>query len=108
MISHKRKHDRQDGEQAYQQFKSKQEDTDDTISLDATPLPTSAANSNSSNSTTPLSSLSAEHFLARKRGRPPKKIVSACRLKIRTSYFIYDLFPHSNCPPMHSNRKRSV
>ncbi|XP_043070962.1 transcription factor castor isoform X2 [Drosophila grimshawi] len=77
MISHKRKHDRQDGEQAYQQFKGKQEDMEDAASLDATPQPISS-NTTSSNSTstssTPLSSLSAEHFLARKRGRPPKKI----------------------------------
>ncbi|XP_017044319.1 transcription factor castor [Drosophila ficusphila] len=82
MISHKRKHDRQDGEQAYQQFKVKQ-DVEES-SLDATPSqqqqPTTVTHppvGNSvcgSNSSTPLSSLSAEHFLARKRGRPPKKI----------------------------------
>ncbi|XP_017082209.1 transcription factor castor [Drosophila eugracilis] len=81
MISHKRKHDRQDGEQAYQQFKVKQ-DVEES-SLDATPLqqqPTSVGQpqvSNTvcgSNTSTPLSSLSAEHFLARKRGRPPKKM----------------------------------
>ncbi|XP_016991549.2 transcription factor castor [Drosophila rhopaloa] len=81
MISHKRKHDRQDGEQAYQQFKTKQ-DVEES-SLDATPqqLPPISVGqpqvSNSvcgSNTSTPLSSLSAEHFLARKRGRPPKKI----------------------------------
>ncbi|XP_017037596.1 transcription factor castor isoform X1 [Drosophila kikkawai] len=82
MISHKRKHDRQDGEQAYQQFKCKQEDVGES-SLDATPLqqqPLGVPQSQmgqascSSNSSTPLSSLSAEHFLSRKRGRPPKKI----------------------------------
>lgn len=77
MISHKRKHDRQDGEQAYQQFKCKQDDQEETNSLDSTPQPVvsqpSFANSSSSTST-PLSSLSAEHFLARKRGRPPKMI----------------------------------
>ncbi|XP_043655240.1 transcription factor castor isoform X2 [Drosophila teissieri] len=82
MISHKRKHDRQDGEQAYQQFKIKQ-DVEES-SLDATPQqqqqPTSLSQSQGSssicgsNTSTPLSSLSAEHFLARKRGRPPKKI----------------------------------
>ncbi|KAH8385123.1 hypothetical protein KR200_009353 [Drosophila serrata] len=82
MISHKRKHDRQDGEQAYQQFKCRQEDVGDS-SLEATSLeqplgvPQSqvgTACSSSSNTSTPLSSLSAEHFLSRKRGRPPKKI----------------------------------
>ncbi|XP_026839960.1 transcription factor castor isoform X2 [Drosophila persimilis] len=78
MISHKRKHDRQDGEQAYQQFKSKQEVEES--SLESAPQPTASATqppisaSSSSNTSTPLSSLSAEHFLARKRGRPPKKI----------------------------------
>ncbi|ALC45497.1 cas, partial [Drosophila busckii] len=74
MISHKRKHDRQDGEQAYQQFKCKQEDPEEATSLDSSPAaPVPAANLHTANST-PLSSLSAEHFLARKRGRPPKKI----------------------------------
>ncbi|XP_034486967.1 transcription factor castor isoform X2 [Drosophila innubila] len=77
MISHKRKHDRQDGEKAYQQFKGKQEDMEEANSLDATPQPAASqptfGNSNSATST-PLSSLSAEHFLARKRGRPPKMI----------------------------------
>ncbi|EDV47939.2 transcription factor castor isoform X1 [Drosophila erecta] len=84
MISHKRKHDRLDGEQAYQQFKIKP-DVDES-SLDATPHQQQQQQSTSlsqsqgsssvcgSNSSTPLSSLSAEHFLARKRGRPPKKI----------------------------------
>ncbi|EDW84325.2 uncharacterized protein Dwil_GK14078 [Drosophila willistoni] len=72
MISHKRKHDRQDGEQAYQQFKSKS-DVEET-SLDATPTPQLPQPPPTSNNSTPLSSLSAEHFLARKRGRPPKKI----------------------------------
>lgn len=76
MISHKRKHDRQDGEQAYQQFKCKQEDSEEANSLDAY-TPVLPANSSSASATsTPLSSLSTEHFLARKRGRPPKKIVS--------------------------------
>lgn len=83
MISHKRKHDRQDGEQTYQQLKNKQDDTLEDVSLlEVTPITASGnvnqpvyANSNSSTST-PLSSLSADHFLARKRGRPPKKIVS--------------------------------
>ncbi|KAH8268107.1 hypothetical protein KR026_000114 [Drosophila bipectinata] len=81
MISHKRKHDRQDGEQAYQQFKTKQEDTGES-SLDATPQQPVAVNGSApmqigtggTNTSTPLSSLSAEHFLSRKRGRPPKKI----------------------------------
>ncbi|XP_036675236.3 transcription factor castor isoform X1 [Drosophila suzukii] len=80
MISHKRKHDRQDGEQAYQQFKVKQ-DADES-SLDAAPQqqPVSVTQPQvshsvcGSNTSTPLSSLSAEHFLSRKRGRPPKKI----------------------------------
>ncbi|XP_017008288.2 transcription factor castor isoform X1 [Drosophila takahashii] len=80
MISHKRKHDRQDGEQAYQQFKVKQ-DVEES-SLDATPQqpaisvsqPQVSNSACGSNASTPLSSLSAEHFLARKRGRPPKKI----------------------------------
>ncbi|KAH8393797.1 hypothetical protein KR215_000170 [Drosophila sulfurigaster] len=82
MISHKRKHDRQDSEQAYQQFKCKQEDAEESNSMDATtpqslskpqPIVSQPVISNSSTST-PLSSLSAEHFLARKRGRPPKMI----------------------------------
>ncbi|XP_016954023.3 transcription factor castor isoform X2 [Drosophila biarmipes] len=81
MISHKRKHDRQDGEQAYQQFKVKQ-DVEES-SLDAAPQQQQSIGTSqpqvshsvcSSNASTPLSSLSAEHFLSRKRGRPPKKI----------------------------------
>lgn len=79
MISHKRKHDRQDGEQAYQQFKGKQEDPEEANSLDAftSALPANGSCASASATSTPLSSLSTEHFLARKRGRPPKKIVSA-------------------------------
>ncbi|SPP83147.1 transcription factor castor isoform X2 [Drosophila guanche] len=81
MISHKRKHDRQDGEQAYQQFKIKNEVEESSLdaapqqpqpTVCATQLPISS--SSSINTSTPLSSLSAEHFLSRKRGRPPKKI----------------------------------
>lgn len=96
MISHKRKHDRQDGEQAYQQFKTRQQDTEES-SLDATPqqqqpitvkgaAPAQIGNSGT-NTSTPLSSLSAEHFLSRKRGRPPKKIVSIRFLLLYFSFF---------------------
>ncbi|XP_033162398.1 transcription factor castor isoform X2 [Drosophila mauritiana] len=83
MISHKRKHDRQDGEQAYQQFKIKQDVEESSLDAPQQQLqqPTSLSQSQGSssvcggsNTSTPLSSLSAEHFLARKRGRPPKKI----------------------------------
>ncbi|EDV93760.1 transcription factor castor [Drosophila grimshawi] len=70
MISHKRKHDRDDGEQ---QLKSKQDDLEDAPQTQATIAPELNSNSFSSTST-PLSSLSTEHFLARKRGRPPKMI----------------------------------
>ncbi|XP_054081165.1 transcription factor castor isoform X2 [Zeugodacus cucurbitae] len=78
MISHKRKHDRLDGEQAYQNFK-KQKDSSGEDS--PAPIATTIATSNTiavanvtTHTTTPLSSLSADRFLARKRGRPPKKI----------------------------------
>ncbi|XP_073819432.1 castor zinc finger transcription factor [Musca autumnalis] len=78
MISHKRKHDRAEGEQNYQQFKtqrdsSEEESPSNTVATAATAT-TGSVKSLTSNTSTPLSSLSAEHFLARKRGRPPKKI----------------------------------
>lgn len=80
MISHKRKHDRLDGEQAYQNFK-KQKDSSGEDSPAPIATTTAAANTVavanvSTLTTTPLSSLNADRFLARKRGRPPKKIVS--------------------------------
>ncbi|XP_037956490.1 transcription factor castor [Teleopsis dalmanni] len=64
IISHKRKHERLDGEQAYQNFKKNKDISEEEP---AKPLLCT-------NVSTPLSSLSAEQFLARKRGRPPKKI----------------------------------
>lgn len=119
MISHKRKHDRQDGEQAYQQFKCKQEDAGES-SLDATPQlqqPLGVTQSNhagcgsNTNTSTPLSSLSAEHFLSRKRGRPPKKIVSI--FYTYYTYFLYLKYINyfltcSNCRPMPRNPTASV
>ncbi|XP_019890635.1 transcription factor castor isoform X2 [Musca domestica] len=77
MISHKRKHDRAEGEQNYQQFKGQRDSSEEESpnSVGAMPPAAVTANKNlSTNTSTPLSSLSAEHFLARKRGRPPKKI----------------------------------
>lgn len=91
MISHKRKHDRQEGEQqqvlphpATPLLKTPKDSSEDD-----SPISNSNVNAttsvpgltigqvlNPTNTSTPLSSLSAEHFLARKRGRPPKKIVS--------------------------------
>ncbi|XP_055904823.1 transcription factor castor [Eupeodes corollae] len=69
LVSHKRKHDRLDGEQAYNNFKRAKKDSSEDDS------PKSSTQTDVS---TPLSSLTAEsnnfQFLARKRGRPPKKI----------------------------------
>lgn len=77
MISHKRKHDRAEGEQNYQQFKSQRDSSEEESPSNAVIVPaTKTPSVSSTNASTPLSSLSAEHFLARKRGRPPKKIVS--------------------------------
>lgn len=79
MISHKRKHDRAEGEQNYQQFKTQRDSSEEESPSTMVPLKktrSSAAAATTSSTSTPLSSLSAEHFLARKRGRPPKKIVS--------------------------------
>lgn len=75
MISHKRKHDRAEGEQSGQQLKrdSSEEESPKPVAKVQTKPETRGSSSSTS---TPLSSLSAEHFLARKRGRPPKKIVS--------------------------------
>ncbi|XP_053969575.1 transcription factor castor [Anastrepha ludens] len=73
MISHKRKHDRLDGEQAYQNFK-KQKDSSGEDSPAPIATRTAAPSNMATHTTTPLSSLSADRFLARKRGRPPKKI----------------------------------
>ncbi|XP_061396975.1 transcription factor castor [Musca vetustissima] len=75
MISHKRKHDRAEGEQNYQQFKTQRDSSEEeSPSNVAVTAATTKSTLSSSNTSTPLSSLSAEHFLARKRGRPPKKI----------------------------------
>ncbi|KAI8129482.1 Transcription factor castor, partial [Lucilia cuprina] len=77
MISHKRKHDRAEGEQNYQQFKSQRDSSEEESPkpvIKAAAIKPERRTSSSSSTSTPLSSLSAEHFLARKRGRPPKKI----------------------------------
>lgn len=72
MISHKRKHDRQEGEPGLKsQVDSNEEESSPKPSVSVLSQVTA-----SSSTSTPLSSLSAENFLARKRGRPPKKIVS--------------------------------
>lgn len=79
MISHKRKHDRTESEPTYQQFKSEKDANQETPQPQVKRrIETRASSSSSSSTSTPLSSLSAEHFLARKRGRPPKKIVRFC------------------------------
>ncbi|KAL9887658.1 castor zinc finger transcription factor [Glossina fuscipes fuscipes] len=70
MISHKRKHDRQEGEPGLKgQVDSNEEESSPKPSVSV--LSQVAASSSTS---TPLSSLTPENFLARKRGRPPKKI----------------------------------
>ncbi|XP_050340915.1 transcription factor castor [Bactrocera neohumeralis] len=78
MISHKRKHERLDGEQAYQNFKKQKdssgEDSPASIATTTAAASTVVATNVTTHTTTPLSSLSADRFLARKRGRPPKKI----------------------------------
>ena len=80
MISHKRKHDRCELEPNLPQGKT-QRDSSEEESPKPIVTRTSAkklmlASASTSTTSTPLSSLTAEHFLARKRGRPPKKIVS--------------------------------
>uniref|UniRef100_A0A1A9X1U3 C2H2-type domain-containing protein n=1 Tax=Glossina brevipalpis TaxID=37001 RepID=A0A1A9X1U3_9MUSC len=70
MVSHKRKHERQEGEPA---LKTPM-DSNEEESPKPSSVPVLSQVNATSNTSTPLSSLSAEHFLARKRGRPPKKI----------------------------------
>lgn len=87
MISHKRKHDRAEGEQNYQQFKTQRDSSEEESPKPVVNIKIETSRASSSSTSTPLSSLSAEHFLARKRGRPPKKIVSF------SSYY----FKHETC-----------
>lgn len=75
LVSHKRKHDRQASEKAYQNFKNSQKDS----SEDDSPTTTQPAIASTPLSSLPLDSSNLQ-FLCRKRGRPPKKIVSTIKV----------------------------
>ena len=63
------------------------------------------ASASTSTTSTPLSSLTAEHFLARKRGRPPKKIVSTYN-SLKLVLVIIKIFLLQQLPSDNQDSKR--